>query len=393
MFAGCQWPLLSAKRRYDQYHCTFPRTYRACFGDHRFYPVAWVVELVDHHHCWRRRGDRNGVFQKFWPQFLLRGDGNLRISALHRRRDHLTQANSEQPDKIDRAGLLAAVGAYLCWGFLPVFFKQLDTVPAIEIIAHRVIWAVPLLIAIMAFRQQLSEFWRAISSWGTLRWMLVSAALMSSNWLLYVWAVNSGQILAASLGYFLNPLLNILLGTVFLGEMLNRTQWFAVGVAAAGVAVLAAGAFGTLWISLALAFSFAIYGLIRKMAPVGSVPGLAIETSILLPFSIAAVWFFAGQPAHIGWGSDTRTTLFLLAGGVVTAVPLLLFATAARKLPYSLMGFIQYIGPTIQFLLGVFLYGEALSGPRLICFVLIWIALAIFSWDGIRRMRACPVAA
>jgi chloramphenicol-sensitive protein RarD len=272
--------------------------------------------------------------------------------------------------------------------FLPVFFKQLGAVPAVEIIAHRVIWAVPLLVVIMAFRKQLTEYWRAISSWDSVRWMLVSAALMSSNWLLYVWAVNSGQILAASLGYFLNPLLNILLGTLFLGEKLNRTQWFAVGVAAIGVAVLAAGALGTLWISLSLAASFAIYGLIRKMAPVGSVPGLAIETSLLLPFSLAAAFYFAEQPAHPGWGSDARTTWILAAGGVITAVPLLLFATAARKLPYSVMGFIQYIGPTIQFLLGVFLYGEALSGPRLICFVLIWAALAIFSWDGIRRMRA-----
>lgn len=316
----------------------------------------------------------------------------MRISPVHRRRNHLTKDTSEQPDRLNRAGLFAAIGAYFCWGFLPVFFKQLEAVPAIEIIAHRVIWAVPLLIAIMAFRRQLAEYWAAISSWGTLRWMLVSAALMSSNWLLYVWAVNSGQILAASLGYFLNPLLNILLGTMFLGEKLNRTQWVAVGIAAAGVAVLAAGAIGTLWISLVLAFSFAIYGLIRKMAPVGSVPGLAIETSLLLPLSIAAMVYFAGQPAHTGWGSDTRTTLFLLAGGIVTAVPLLLFATAARKLPYSVMGFIQYIGPTIQFLLGVFLYGEVLSGPRLICFVLIWAALAIFSWDAIRRMRTVAYA-
>ena len=284
------------------------------------------------------------------------------------------------------------MGAYLCWGFMPLFFKQLGGVPSLEIISHRVIWAVPLLIVIMAFRRQLREYWNAISSWGTLRWMLVSAVLMSSNWLLYVWAVNSGQILAASLGYFLNPLLNILLGTLFLGEKLNRTQWVAVGIAAAGVAVLAGGALGTLWISLTLAFSFAIYGLIRKMAPVGSVPGLAVETSLLLPFSVAAVFYFAEQPAHTGFGSDTRTSLFLLAGGVVTAVPLLLFATAARKLPYSVMGFIQYIGPTIQFLLGVFLYGEALSGPRLICFVLIWAALAIFSWDGIRRMRGAASA-
>ena len=292
------------------------------------------------------------------------------------------------PDKLDRGGLAAAFGAYFCWGFLPVYFKLLGAVPAVEIIAHRVIWAVPLLVVIMVFRRQMVEYWRAISTWGTLRWMLISAALMSSNWLLYVWAVNSDQILAASLGYFLNPLLNILLGTVFLGEKLNRTQWVAVGVAAAGVVVLAIGALGTLWISLTLASSFAIYGLIRKTAPVGSVPGLAIETSLLLPLAIGAAVYFADQPAHPGWGSDNRTSLILIAGGLVTAVPLLLFATAARKLPYSVMGFIQYIGPTIQFLLGVFLYGETLSGPRLICFLLIWAALAIFSWDGIRRMRA-----
>ncbi len=319
---------------------------------------------------------------------MPRRHGDLRIPVVYRRRNYLTATRPAAPDKLDRGGLAAAVGAYLCWGFMPLFFKQLGGVSALEIIAHRVIWAVPLLFLIMAFRRQLAEYWRAISSWSTLRWMLVSAVLMSSNWLLYVWAVNSGQILAASLGYFLNPLLNILLGTVFLAEKLNRTQWIAVGIAAAGVAVLAAGAFGTLWISLTLAVSFAIYGLIRKTAPVGSVPGLAIETSLLLPLSIAGAVYFADQPAHPGWGSDMRTSLFLAAGGVVTAVPLLLFATAARKLPYSVMGFIQYIGPTIQFLLGVFLYGETLSGPRAICFVLIWAALALFTWDGIRRMRA-----
>ena len=319
---------------------------------------------------------------------MPRGNGDLRLSPVYWWRNYLSSTALASPDKLDRGGLAAAFGAYFCWGFLPVYFKLLGAVPAVEIIAHRVIWAVPLLVVIMVFRRQMVEYWRAISTWGTLRWMLISAALMSSNWLLYVWAVNSDQILAASLGYFLNPLLNILLGTVFLGEKLNRTQWVAVGVAAAGVVVLAIGALGTLWISLTLASSFAIYGLIRKTAPVGSVPGLAIETSLLLPLAIGAAVYFADQPAHPGWGSDNRTSLILIAGGVVTAVPLLLFATAARKLPYSVMGFIQYIGPTIQFLLGVFLYGETLSGPRLICFLLIWAALAIFSWDGIRRMRA-----
>jgi chloramphenicol-sensitive protein RarD len=309
------------------------------------------------------------------------------------RRDYLISTESSSPEKLDRSGLLAAFSAYVFWGFMPLFFKQLGAVPALEIVSHRVIWAVPLLLIIMALRRQLAEYWQVISHWDMLRWMLVSTVLMSANWLLYIWAVNSGQILAASLGYFLNPLLNIVLGTVFLGERLNRTQWSAVGVAALGVVILAVGAVGTLWISLSLAGSFAIYGLIRKMAPVGSVPGLAIETSLLLPFAIAAAWYFAGQPAHSGWGSDMRTSLFLAAAGVTTAVPLLLFATAARKLPYSVIGFIQYIGPTIQFLLGVFLYGEALSGPRTICFVLIWGALAIFSWDGIRRMRGAATAA
>lgn len=258
--------------------------------------------------------------------------------------------------------------------------------PALEIIAHRVMWAVPFLLVIMAARRQLREYWSALVHWATLRWMLVSATLISVNWLIYVWAVNGGQILAASLGYFLNPLLNILLGTVFLNEKLNRVQWTAVGVAAAGVAVLATGALDTLWISLSLAGTFGLYGLVRKLAPTGAVPGLGVETSLLLPVALVGAWWFAGDPSP-GWGSDGYTSFILAAGGAVTAVPLLLFATAARRMPYSVLGFIQYIGPSIQFLLGVFVYGETLSGARLVCFVLIWAALAIFSWDALRRMR------
>lgn len=313
--------------------------------------------------------------------------GNLRVPSIYRRRDYLTSNIGSSPEKLDRGGLAAAMGAYIIWGFLPVFFKQVATVPAPEIIVHRVLWAVPFLLIIMAARKQLAEYWAALSTWATLRWMLVSSALISVNWLIYVYAVNSGQILAASLGYFLNPLLNILLGTLFLGERLNRTQWVAVAIAAAGVAVLATGALGTLWISVSLAASFGFYGLVRKLAPVGSVPGLGVETSLLLPLAIGGAFWFAQDPAP-GWGSDDYTSFILAAGGAVTAIPLLLFATAARRMPYSVLGFIQYIGPTIQFLIGVFLYGEALSGTRLICFVLIWAALAIFSWDGIRRMRS-----
>lgn len=305
------------------------------------------------------------------------------------RRDHLTgpQNPKSQPPVIDRNGLLAAIGAYTAWGFMPVFFKQLAAVPAVEIIAHRIIWAVPLLLVIMAFRRQLREYLGVLANWNLLRWMLASGALISVNWLVYVWAVNSEHILAASFGYYLNPLLNILMGTAFLGERLNRTQIAAVAVAAIGVAVMGAGALDTLWVSLCLATSFCIYGLVRKMAPVGAVPGLAVETTLLLPIAMATAFWFAWGSPHPGWGSTPQTTWLLVAGGAITAIPLLLFATAARRMSYSALGFIQYLAPTLQFLCGVLLYGEALSTARLISFGLIWLALAIFSWDGIRRMR------
>jgi chloramphenicol-sensitive protein RarD len=308
--------------------------------------------------------------------------------ALAGRRLNLTQPASSGSQAIDRGALFAAVGAYTIWGFMPLFFKQLLGVPAIEIIAHRIIWAVPLLLLIMAFRRQLAELWTAISSFATLRWMMLSAVLISINWLVYVWAVNNGLILAASLGYYLNPLLNVLVGTMFLGERLNRTQWTAVAVAVAAVAVLAAGALGTLWISLTLAASFCSYGVVRKFAPVGAIPGLAIETILLLPVAFGAAIWFAQAESVRGWDSDATTMLLLAAGGAITAIPLLLFATAARRMSYSVMGFIQYIGPTIQFILAIVLYNEPLSGARFISFILIWVALAIFSWDAVRRLRA-----
>jgi chloramphenicol-sensitive protein RarD len=271
---------------------------------------------------------------------------------------------------------------------MPVFFRQMAAVPALEIIAHRIVWAVPLLIAIMAVRRQLGEYLGVLARWALLRWMLASGALISVNWLVYVWAVNNGHILAASFGYYLNPLLNILMGTAFLGERLNRTQVAAVAVAGVGVVVMGSGALDTLWISLSLAASFCAYGLVRKMAPVGAVPGLAIETTLLLPIAMAGAFWFAWNGPHPGWGSDAMTTWLLVAGGAITAVPLLLFAVAARRMDYSTMGFIQYLAPTLQFLCGVAIYDEPLTTLRAASFALIWVALAIFSWDAIRRMRA-----
>ena len=305
-----------------------------------------------------------------------------------RRRYLLNRVTPQKPETLDRSAVFAALGAYFFWGFMPLFFKQLAGVPALEIIAHRVIWAVPLLLIIMAARSQLAEYRRALMTWSTLRWMLLSSVLMSSNWLIYVWAVNRGDILSASLGYYFNPLLNIVVGTLFLNERLNRTQWIAVGIAGIAAAVLAAGALGTLWISFSLGISFCIYGLVRKMAPIGSVPGLAVETTLLLPVALATAYHFTQDQGPLGWGSDSKITIFLVAGGVMTAIPLLLFATAARRMNYSVMGFFQYIGPTIQFLIAVLVYREVLSTPRIIAFALIWSALAIFSWDGLRRMRA-----
>jgi chloramphenicol-sensitive protein RarD len=304
------------------------------------------------------------------------------------RRLDLTDPVTSTPKDFDRGALLAAFGAYFLWGFMPLFFKQLSGVPAIEIIAHRVIWAVPFLLIIMAFRRQLGEFWSAITSFSTLRWMVLSAVLISVNWLVYVWAVNNDLILAASLGYYLNPLLNVLVGTVFLGERLNRTQWIAVAIAVAAVAVLAAGALGTLWISLSVSGSFCAYGVVRKFAPVGAIPGLAAETTLLMPVAFGAAYWYSRTGAAAGWGGDTQTMLLLAASGAITAVPLLLFATAARRMSYSALGIVQYIGPTMQFLLAIFLYNEPLSGARMISFVLIWIALVIFSWEAVSRMRA-----
>jgi chloramphenicol-sensitive protein RarD len=312
----------------------------------------------------------------------------VRDPALDRRRAVLKPAQPETQTQIDRLGLAAAVGAYTAWGVMPVFFKQLSAVPALEIIAHRVIWAVPLLIAIMAVRRQLGEYVSVLARWSLLRWMLGSAALISVNWLIYVWAVNNQHILAASFGYYLNPLMNMLVGTLFLKERLNRTQIIAVGVAVLGVAVMGAGALDTLWISLTLAASFCAYGLVRKMAPVGAVPGLAIETSLILPLAMAGAFWFAWGGPHAGWGSDSRTTWLLFAGGAVTAIPLLLFAVAARRMSYSALGFVQYLAPTLQFLCGVLLYGEELTGARMVSFALIWGALAIFSWDALRRIQS-----
>ncbi len=282
-------------------------------------------------------------------------------------------------------GLAAAVGAYALWGVLPLYFRAVGAVPPLEIVAHRIAWSVLLLLAILFFRKRLGGLAEVFSSWRLLLPLVVSATLIAINWLIYIWAVQNGHVIAASLGYFLNPMLNVLLGFAFLRERLTRAQWLAVGLAGAGVVVLAAGALSTLWISLALAASFGVYGLIRKIAPTGPMVGLSAETIILMPAALGGLFWWASQGTLVfGVSAPLRTDLLLAASGAVTALPLLLFAFAGQRLTLATMGLIQYIGPSIQLLLGVLLFREPLTAAHLVAFPLIWAGLALYSWSAWR---------
>ncbi len=285
-------------------------------------------------------------------------------------------------------GLPFAIAAYTLWGAMPLYIKALASVSVFEVLAHRVLWSLPVVLVILLLRGQWNEYRSAITSRKSLSTMLLSAILITANWGVYTWAIAQGHVLATAIGYYLNPLVNVLLGRIFLGERLTRIQGVAVMVAATGVAILAFAAIDSLWISLWLACSFGSYGLVRKMAPVGSVPGLGVEVTILFPFALAGAFWLYGLPG--GFGSSAGISWLLAAGGIITATPLLLFATAARRMSYTALGFVQYIGPTIAFLLGVFLYREPLDPARLTCFALIWCAIALFSWDAIARLRQAP---
>ena len=298
----------------------------------------------------------------------------------------MTQASA--PAGSHQGGLSYALAAYGIWGFVPLFFKLLESVPPVEVLAQRIIWSLPLCFLIMVFRRQIADYLAALRDPRVLRMLLASALLIAVNWLVYIFAIFTDHVLAASLGYYLNPLVNVMLGMLFLGERLGRLQLAAVVIAGVGVAILLAGALDTLWISLTLALTFGFYGLIRKIVTVGSLPGLAIETTLLMPLAFAAAGWYLWIGDGRGFGSDGAISLLLMAGGIVTAVPLLLFATAARRMSYIALGFAQYLAPTLQFLLGLFAFHEPLKPVQLACFVLIWISIAVFSFDMARKMRA-----
>lgn len=286
-----------------------------------------------------------------------------------------------------RKGLAAALITYVIWGLLPLYFKALHSVPPLELVGWRVVFTVPICCVIVWARGQWPEVRSALADRRVMGLLVLSALLIGSNWLIFVVAINNGHVLATSLGYYINPLLNVLLGTVFLGERLTRMQWAAVALAGAGIALLLSGALDTLAVALSLAITFALYGFVRKQAPVGALPGLTIETAMLLVPAFALVGLAAGSAQGSSLLVGGFITPLVIASGVATAIPLLMFAIAARSLPLSTLGFVQFLSPTLSFVLGLTVFGESLDPTRLACFALIWSAIALFSWDLARRAR------
>lgn len=286
-----------------------------------------------------------------------------------------------------QSGLPYALAAHAVWGSMPIYLLLVRDVPALEYVAWRIVFTMPLCVAILAWRGNLTEIRAVARDPRTMLALLGSSATIGINWFLYVWAIQSGYIYAASLGYYILPLVMMLLALVVLGERLTRRQWGAVCLAGAGVAALSAGALTTLWLSLSMGVSFAIYGLLRKTVAAGPLAGLTLETLILLPVAIAVIAWFAATPGGTVLGRDGWETFGIVWGGPMTAIPLLMFATAARRMPYSVIGFLQFISPTIVFLLGLFLFGEELQPAQLACFIALWAGVALFVWDMLRGNR------
>jgi chloramphenicol-sensitive protein RarD len=289
-----------------------------------------------------------------------------------------------------RSGIIYAALAFLCWGLFPIYFHALDGVPPLQILAHRMLWSLGFLLIVLVLRRQW-KWLNVVRQPRVFFSFVLSAVLLSANWLVYIWSVTNHHVIEASLGYFINPLVNIMLGYLILKERLRAIQWVAIAIAALGVAWLTWQTGTVPWIALFLAFSFGSYGLLRKTAALGALEGLSFETIVLFPLAAAyVIWLtLQGQNVFINTDSDTIRVLLVMAGPL-TAIPLLLFASGARKIPLSILGLLQYLSPTLQFLLGVWLFKEAFTADRLVGFALIWSALILFAGEGLLRRPPAP---
>lgn len=284
-------------------------------------------------------------------------------------------------------GVVYALLTYGSWGFLPIYWKLLDTVPALEILAHRMLWSLVFIVALLAVQKRLNEILELLSSPKHILLLLTTATLLGCNWFVYIYAVNTDQIIETSLGYYINPLLNVLMGFIFLRERLNFWQSLALGLAILGVMNFL-WYFGSMpWIALSLAFTFSLYGLLRKVIHVKPLVGLLIETSLLAPlaFLMIGIWIFDESG---NFGKQWHTDILLFGAGVVTSLPLLWFVNAAKRLRYSTMGFFQFLAPSLSLVLGIYLFNEKFTQTHLITFVLIWTGLAIFSINSLNEQRA-----
>ena len=280
-------------------------------------------------------------------------------------------------------GILYALAAYVAWGLFPIYFKSLQAVPPLEILLHRMVWSLAFLLVVLAVRRQWTWLRALLGQPKILAGFAVSAILLSGNWFIYIWSVNHDRIVDASLGYFITPLVSVLLGFFLLGERLRRIQWAAVAIAAAGVAWLTWQGEHLPWIGLMLALTFGIYGLLRKTASLGPLEGLSLETLLLFPLALLSLIVLAGNGHNTFAHASNASRWLLAASGPITAIPLLFFAAGARRLSLATLGLLQYVAPTLQLLVGVWLYHEPFSGARLIGFAAIWAALALYSLDGI----------
>lgn len=291
--------------------------------------------------------------------------------------------------KYMNSGLVSAVLAYLIWGLFPLYFKTIQFMPAGEIVLHRIVWALTFLLAILFWRKQWA--WLRQLNRKLIAGFTLSAVLLSINWLVYIWAANSGRVVDASLGYFINPLINVLLGVLILQERLRVRQWLCIALAGAGVAWLTLAAGQLPWVALTVATTFGIYGLLRKTASLGALEGLTLETALLFPIAVVGmIVLWLTHSGHFNQATGSMQLSVMLAGPI-TAIPLLLFAGAARKISMTQLGLLQYLAPTVQLLLAIWLWHEPFGHDRMIGFGLIWFALLLFSADSIwHRQRTTP---